>query len=78
MAAFGVQVITNGYGVKDLTDFSSCIESVPVLTPANAANALKKITQGYQAEVGCGDVPSWYLKCDDPFPFMSELVSLIE
>ena len=78
MASFGVRVLTNAYGVKDLSKFSSCVESLPVLTPANAAQALSGIANEYRAEVPCGDVPSWYLKCDDPFPFIEELVVLIK
>lgn len=77
MAAFGVHVITNAYGVKDLGKFSNCIESLPVLTPAHAAGSLSRIAHGYRAEVGCGDVPAWYLECDDPFPFMRDLVQSI-
>lgn len=78
MASFGVRVLTNAYCVKDLSKFSSCVESLPVLTPANAAQALSGIANEYRAEVPCGDVPNWYLKCDDPFPFIEELVVLIK
>lgn len=77
MAAFGVHVITNSYGCKDLSTFSRCIHSLPVLTPHNAAQALSEVTSGFNSEAICGDVPEWYLESDNPFPFMHSLVGLL-
>lgn len=78
MAAFGVNVITNNYGGKDLSTFSDSITSLPVLTPAMAANRLEEICASYRAEVPCGHVPSEYLKSNDPFPFIQELSRLMK
>ena len=40
MAAFGVRVITNGYGVKNLSKLTTLITSVDTISPAEIAKAL--------------------------------------
>lgn len=77
MAAFGVKVITNGYGNKDLSEFSPNVTSLPVLTPGAAARCLKVLCESYQAEQPCSNVPGWYLKSDMPFDFIPELAELL-
>lgn len=48
MAAFGVQVITNGYGSKDLSTFHPAIKSLLTLSPEHLANAIAKAIGEHQ------------------------------
>lgn len=78
MASFGVKVITNCYGEKDLSDFSPSITSLKRATPSEIAEALKVICSSYRAEVPCGEVPKSYLTPDNQFSFLDDLVRVIQ
>lgn len=78
MAAFGVAVITNSYGSKDLSQFSPAITSLDCATPAHAAAELKRLCDQYHETCSCAQVQSGYLTKDDSFGFVGDLKALIE
>jgi hypothetical protein len=47
MAAFGMRVVTNGFGPKDLSCFGNRIESVSLPTPGAVAQALRRATEAW-------------------------------
>lgn len=77
MASFGVKVITNCYGRKDLSSFSPNITSLKRATPYEIAHALGEICSSYSAEVSCGEVSGSYLGGGDQFGFLDELIRVI-
>lgn len=80
MAAFGVQVVTNCYGAKDLSGFSKNMHSLKRATPQAIADALTQICAGYQSQVPCGAVAEdrmSYLEGGQAFPFLGDLARLI-
>lgn len=52
MAAFGVQVITNSYGSKDLSTFHPGIRSLSTLSPEYLADAVAQAMDAHQELVG--------------------------
>lgn len=73
MASFGVKVITNKYGNKDLSSFSDNVVSLDALSPQSVARALEEIATAYEPEVACGNVAAAYLDDVDAFAFVDEL-----
>ncbi len=73
MASFGVKVITNKYGNKDLSSFSDNVVSLDALSPQSVARALEEIALAYKPEVPCGNVAPGYLDDVDAFAFAGEL-----
>lgn len=47
MSTFGVEVITNSFANKDLTDFSSKIHNIKVVTPQIISDKLSEICDSY-------------------------------
>lgn len=78
MAAFGVQVITNAYSGKDLSSFSPNIHSLRSATPQNIAKCLDAICAEYATEVEVGLVPDEYINPQSTFPFIDEVVQVIQ
>lgn len=73
MASFGVKVITNKYGNKDLSSFSDNVVSLDFLSPQSVARALEEIATAYEPEMTCGNVAAGYLDDVDAFAFVDEL-----
>jgi hypothetical protein len=67
MSAFGMRVVTNGFGPKDLSRFGDAIQSVSDLAPNVIAAALRRATEA--CESGRPDVISF----DPSAVFMSDL-----
>lgn len=78
MAAFGVQVITNGYSGKDLSTFGESVTSLSRATPELTAQTLKRICEGFEREVPCGRVRESYLTDDDAFGFMTDMKKIFQ
>lgn len=80
MAAFGMQVVTNQYGNKDLSSFSPNITSLARATPQAIADALARIAEGYHTPVACEERTvqrASYLSAQSPFPFLADLEALM-
>lgn len=74
MAAFGVQVVTNQYGPKDLGALHSTIHSTAVLTPEAIAEKLDFAAQrAFEQQQAAEDTPQWrhYLTGDTAFAALS-------
>lgn len=70
MAVFDVQIITNSYGNKDLSYFSSNITSVNDMNPVLIANKLKEICSNYHTVVTHKEVNHDYVYNTNPFGFI--------
>lgn len=73
MSVFDVQVITNSYGNKNISDFSDNIISVDNVSPVQIAYELKKICDRYRTVVPHKNVNQEYVKAKEPFAFIKDL-----
>ena len=77
MATFGVRTLTNQFENKDLSGFSPFITSVQV-RPQAIAKKLEEICCAYKPVVDEIPINMTYYENRDVFPFMPELVNLLE
>lgn len=78
MATYGVKVITNNYGIKNLSGFSRNIIALGRPTPSVIANKLYEICSNYSTEVNVSEYNKDYVENEEVFPFMDDLVELIK
>lgn len=79
MAAFGMHVITNSFGNKNLESFSvdGNIISLERLSPHTIAESISLLSKDYKPVMECGHVPREYTSSTREFPFIDELVKAL-
>lgn len=73
MSVFDVQVITNSYGNKNISDFSENIISLDNTNPVQIAYELKRICDRYHTVVPHKNVNQDYVNAKEPFAFIKDL-----
>jgi hypothetical protein len=72
MAAYGLEVITNSFGPKDLSSIASNITSVKVMTPVNIAHALRDACNRVEMRNGLPAKTDISFNGHDPFTNIME------
>lgn len=73
MSTFGMKVITNSYGNKDLTEFNSNIISLNVLAPSIIAKQIKSGCNNYISNVEKEQVHQAYIYGEKQFEFIKQI-----